>query len=246
MIRQLGRILAGLGVLLLMTCFSPWVAPCPAALIIGTPVVFSTLANVPGATIVVGDKTFGGFTYTITGDMPAASLVNVIPITDDAGNFGIRFQGAFIDTTGAVGGSDALITYNVTADASHLISDAHLEGNPTRLGTLGSMSVTETFLPLGANGQFTMKIYDDQNVTPPKLIDNTVFTTPVKTLNVQKDILGLAKVNPNSPTAPQTVTLSFVDQTFSQIVIPEPTTVTLLFAGTFGFALMRRRNSLRD
>jgi hypothetical protein len=56
----------------------------------------------------------------------------------------------------------------------------------------------------------------------------------------------LAKVNPNSPTAPQTVTLSFVDQTFSQIVIPEPTTVTLLFAGTFGFALMRRRNSLRD
>jgi len=173
--------------------------------------------------------------------MPAAPLVNVIPITDDAGNFGIRFQGAFIDTTGAVGGSDALITYNVTAGANHLISDAHLEGNPVRLGTLGSMSVTETFLPLGAQGQNTMKIYDDQNVNPPKLIDNTVFATPVKTLNVQKDILGLAKVNPNSPDGPQTVTLSFVDQTFSQIVIPEPTTVALLFAGTFGFTLLRRQ-----
>jgi hypothetical protein len=104
------------------------------------------------------------------------------------------------------------------------------------------MSVTETFLPLGANGQFTMKIYDDQNVTPPKLIDNTVFTTPVKTLNVQKDILGLAKVNPNSPNAPQTVTLSFVDQTFSQTIVPEPTTVALLFVGTLGFAVMRRRS----
>jgi hypothetical protein len=239
--RQPVRILGGLAALLLLTCVSPWAAPCSAATIIGTPVVFSTLANVPGATIVVGDKTFSSFTYTTTGDMPPAPLVNVIPITDNAGNFGIRFQGAFIDTTGAVGGSDALITYNVTADASHLISDAHLEGNPSRLGPLGSMSVTETFLPLGANGQFTMKIYDDQNVNPPKLVDNTVFTTPVKTLSVQKDILGLAKVNPNSPDLPGTVTLSFVDQSFSQIVIPEPATMALLFAGTFGFVLMRRR-----
>jgi hypothetical protein len=243
MIRQLGRILAGVGALLLMTCFSPWTASCSAALIIGAPVALSTLI-VPEATIIVGDKTFGGFTYTITGDMPPAPLVNVVPITDDAGNFGIRFQGAFIDTTGAVGGSDALITYTVTADASHLISDAHLEGNPSRLGALGSMSVTETFLPLGANGQFTMKIYDDQNVTPAKLVDNTIFTTPVRTLNVQKDILGLAKVNQSSPIG--TVTLSFVDQTFSQIVVPEPTTIALLFAGTFGFVLTRRRSSLRD
>lgn len=240
MIRQFGRILAGLGALLLMTGFSPWSASCSAATIIGTPVVFSTLANVPGATIVVGDKTFGGFTYTITGDMPAASLVNVVPIQDDFGNYGIRFQGAFIDTTGAAGGSDALITYNVTADANHLISDAHLQGNPTRLGALGSMSVTETFLPLGAAGEFTMKIYDDQNVTPAKLVDSTIFTTPVRTLNVQKDILGLARVDQNSPVG--TVTLSFVDQTFSQIVIPEPTTLALLFAGIFGFALMRRHS----
>ena len=73
-------------------------------------------------------------------------------------------------------------------------------------------------------------------------LTNTVFAIPVKTLNVQKDILGLAKVNPSSPEGPQTVTLSFVDQTFSQIVIPEPTTVALLFAGTFGLTLMRRRN----
>src|SRR5262245_45010115 len=120
MIQQLGRILAGLGALLTMTCFSAWTASSSAATIIGTPVALSTLL-VPDATIVVGDKTFGGFTYSITGDMPPAPLVNVIPITDDAGNFGIRFQGAFIDTTGAVGGSDALITYTVTADATHLI-----------------------------------------------------------------------------------------------------------------------------
>jgi hypothetical protein len=238
--RQFNRSLAGRAALFLIIGVSAWTATCSAATIIGTPVVLSTL-TVPGATILVGDKTFSSFNYTFTGDMPPAALVNVIPITDNAGNFGIRFQGAFIDTTGAAGGSDALITYNVTADATHLISDAHLEGNPARLGTLGSMSVTETFLPLGANGQFTMKIYDDQNVTPPKLVDSTVFTTPVKTLNVQKDILGLAKVDQQSPNGPQTVTLSFVDQSFSQIVVPEPATVGLLFAGAFGFVLMRRR-----
>jgi len=219
-----------------MTCFSPLAS---AATIIGTPVALSTLI-VPGGSIVVGDKTFTKFTYNITGDMPPAPLVNVIPITDNAGNFGIRFQGAFIDTTGAVGGSDALITYDVTAGANHLISDAHLEGNPSRLGPLGSISVTETFLPLGANGQYTMKIYDDQNVTPPKLIDNTIFTPPVKTLSVQKDILGLAKVNPNSPDAPQTVTLSFVDQTYSQIVVPEPASLMLSALGLIGLVAYRR------
>jgi hypothetical protein len=240
MIQQLGRTVAKTTTLLLIVSAMPWHATCSAATIIGASKLLSTL--VAGDTIVAGDKTFGGFTYSITGDMPSGNLVNVIPIQDDEGNFGIRFQGGFIDTTGAVGGSDALITYTVTAGAGNLISDAHLQGNPTRLGQLGSMSVTETFLPLGANGQFTMKIYDDQNVTPPKLVDSTVFTTPVKSLTVQKDILGLAKVNPNSPELPQTVTLSFVDQTFSQV--PEPASALLVFASIAGLALVRRHRVL--
>lgn len=241
MIRQLGRFSASIGIVLLTLGSMPWTASCSGATIIGSPVALSTLVA-PGGSIVVGDKTFTNFSYSPTGDMPPAISVNVIPITDDAGNFGIRFQGAFIDTTGVPGGSDALIDYHVTADSSHRISDAHLQGNPARLGTLGSMSVTETFLPLGANGQNTMTIYDDQNFATPKLVDNTVFATPVQSLSVQKDILALAKVDPNSPTAPQTVTLSFVDQTFSQITVPEPATAVLMFAGVIGFGLLRRRD----
>src|SRR3954469_4376309 len=244
MMRQRLKRVTSYGVLLLGMLALPWHASSSAATITGTPVALSTLL-VPGATIVSGDKTFSNFSYLFTGDMPPAALVNVVAITDDTGNFGIRFQGAFIDTTGAVGGSDALINYKVTADATHLISDAHIEGNPARLGTLGSMSVTETFLPLGANGQFTMKIYDDQNVNPPKLVDNTVFTTPVQSLSVQKDILGLAKVDAQSPNAPQTVTLSFVDQTYSQITIPEPATAMLMLGGVLGFGALRRRNLTR-
>lgn len=239
MIRQLSRSLA-LGVLLATVCSFMENVSCSAATILGAPVALSTLLT-PNGSITVGDKVFTNFTYTFTGDMPAPALVNVLPILDDANNLGIRFQGAFIDTTGAVGGSDALITYKVTADAFHLISDAHLEGNPVRLGALGSISVAETFLPLGAQGQYTMKIYDDQNVNPPKLVDNTVFATPVQSLNVQKDILGLAKVNPQSPDLPSTVTLSFVDQTFSQINVPEPAAFALIFASVVGLGLVRRR-----
>jgi len=241
MMRQRVKTLATYGVLLLSMFALPWHASCSAATIIGTPVALSTLL-VPNATITSGDKTFSGFSYLATGDMPVPANVNVVAIQDGAGNFGIEFQGAFIDTTGVPGGSDALIRYTVTADATHLISDAHLEGNPARLGAFGSMSVTETFLPLGANGEFTMKIYDDQNVNPPKLVDNTVFTTPTRSLSVQKDILGLAKVNPQSPTAPSTVTLSFVDQTYSQITIPEPATAALMLGGVMGLGLVRRRN----
>lgn len=236
MFRQLRRTFVALCFLMFVVGTSAWDATCSAATIIGSPVALSTLVT-PGGTITAGDKTFTNFTYNFTGDMPPAVSVNVIPITDDAGNFGIRFQGAFIDTAGLAGGSDALITYTVTAALGRLISDAHIEGNPTRLGTLGSMSVTETFLPLNQVPPYRMSIYDDQNLGV-KLVDSTVFT-PIQSLNVQKDILGLAKLNPNNPEGPQTVTLSFVDQTFSQI--PEPTTVMLLLGGVMGIGFVRRR-----
>jgi hypothetical protein len=213
-----------------------WSATAPAATIIGNPVLLSTL-TVPNGNIVVGDKTFTNFTYNFTGDMPPASVVNVIPITDDFGNFGIRFQGAFIDTTGIAGGSDALITYRVTAAQGFLISDAHLQGNPALLGTQGSISVTETFLPLSQVPPYQMTIYADQNLGT-KMTDETAFT-PIQSLNVQKDILALAKL-PNSSGTPQTVTMSFVDQTFSQV--PEASAVLLSLIGCVGFGLKRQRH----
>ena len=95
---------------------------------------------------------------------------------DNSGNFGIEFQGAFVDLPSSQGGSDAKIAYHVAvADPTKfLISDAHLAGNPTLLGTTGSISVTETFLPLGAAGEHTMKIYADESVGS-KLTDRDVL-----------------------------------------------------------------------
>src|SRR5262245_19529048 len=85
-----------------------------------------------GQTVVVGDKTFSDFTYSATGDMPSASGVNVIPLT--SGDLGLRFTGAFHDNAGG-GASDAAITFTVTTSGGFHITDAHLSGNPSVIGT---------------------------------------------------------------------------------------------------------------
>jgi hypothetical protein len=202
------------------------------------PVALSTLVGNPDASYTVGDKKFTGFSYLSTGDMPGADNVNVAGYIDDDGNFGIQFQGAFADLPSSQGGSDAKIEYMVEAlDPKKLISDAHLSGNPTLLGTTGSVSVTETFLPLGASGEYTMTIYDDESLGQ-KLVDWTDFVPPVRKLNVQKDILMIS--TPNS----QTMTLSFVNQTFSQIEVPEPASLLISLLGMVslvGYARRRRR-----
>lgn len=198
--------------------------PTHAAMILGDAVPLAELTD--DGEMTVGDKKFTNFTYNFTNDMPDASGVNVIPIQDDDGNYGIRFQAAFMDDNDSQGGSDALITYKVeVTDPRFLIAGAHLMGNPNLLGNTGSISVTETFLPLGPAGEFTMDIFDDTNLPTPKLMDSVAFDQGYPMLNVQKDILAFARPEGND------VTLSFVDQTFSQRLIPEPTAAYLLLAG---------------
>lgn len=225
-----------IGALLLALVACPMAVESSAATIIGDSVALSTLVNNPTGTVQVGDKLFDNFGYSSTGDMPNAAGVNVVPIQDDAGNFGIRFHGAFIDLPSSFNGSDALITYRVSVtDPLYQIKAAHLQGNPNVLGSVGSISVTETFLPLGAGGEYTMQIFDDENINQAVLVDSTEFNPRVTSLNVQKDILALAL--PNS----QSVTLSFVDQTFEQEIIPEASTIVLLVSGAVGLVTLRRR-----
>ena len=218
------KFVLSVGVLLLAWAVNLSPNWCQAATILGSAIKLSELNDNPTATVPVGDKLFSNFMYTFTGEMPGPESVNVIPIQDDDGNYGIRFQAFFTDLSSTIGGSDALITYNVEAtDPRFLISDAHLAGNPSLPGPQGLVSVTETFLPLGTNGEYTMSIYAEDDSPPPKLTDVKYFHPAVRSLSVQKDIGVYDFAGVPAPT------LSFVDQTFSQIEVPEVSTAILAF-----------------
>ena len=182
-------------------------------------VLLSSLLDGAG-TITVGDKTFSDFTYSAVGDMPPATAINVIPIVD-SGDFGVRFQGGFIDLVGG-GASDSLITFTVSAPGPW-IEGAVLSGN-VDAASPGVASITETFLPEHTTTALTI-------TSGVNLSDSVLFGAPVQTLPVQKDILLLAADSP--------ATLSFVDQVFPQV--PEPSTGLMLAFGVLGIFFGRRR-----
>jgi len=162
-----------------------------------------------------GDKLFSDFSYQGGGDMPDAEDVFVKAITDADGNFGIRFQGAFVDAFGG-GASDALIDYKVTAPEGRLIKDVHMAANPLVIGGSdkgGLVSVTETFLP--DNEETVLSVFDikpgSRQLTDwADLVNENGDLAPVQELHVQKDILVWTQ------TLGSAATLSFIDQTFSQ------------------------------
>lgn len=179
-------------------------------------------------TITSGDKLFSDFSYAATGDMPFDENVNVIPFQDADGNYGIRFQGAFLDSPDPNNqGSDALITYKVAVtDPSQKISSAHVAANIVAKGT-GTGTVTETFFPeLTGVGDYLRIPSDDE-----QLVNWIHFDPPRTWLPVQKNILLRA--------VESQVDISFIDQTFGQV--PEPAAVTWLAAGLLATAARRRR-----
>jgi len=217
--------IAPLALLAMVAALATTATPAKATLL-------STLID-NGGTLQVGDKLFSGFQYKSSGDMPAAGGVNVSPFTDGMGNYGIEFQGAFLDFLGN-GGSDALIKFKVTVlDPSKEIVGVNLSGNPDVVGGNGVMSVTESFLPDVTTA--TLNIYD---ITPgaQKLADSIMLGQGYKTFNVQKDILGFS--------AGGVATMSFLRQAFVQAdgpIIPEPATATMMIVGLGAVCLVGLR-----
>ncbi len=189
------------------------------------PIPLSDLLD--GGSIVSGDKEFSEFTYASTGDMPTADRVNVILHQDADMNFGLRFQGGFLDLPGN-GASDALITYKVNVtDPGRMITGAHIAANVVSPPD-GTGTITESFLPIFNATDEVLRIPTVDGLNT----DSIVFPDALSELTVQKNILLSARDDGQ-------VDMSFVDQTFEQV--PEPVSAAMLIAGWLMVCCFTRR-----
>ena len=185
-----------------------------------------------GDSISSGDKLFSDFTFTPTGDFDPETTINVIPIIDNDGNVGIRFQGGFSDLTGG-DSSGFSISYLVTVlDPNLAITGITLQGNPTAiLSGVGQFDLSLDGLPN------TLSIYDNADAGETDLLDATTLEEPVTQLQVNVDFSATAG-------SVGGVTASFVDQTFAQSnVVPEFSAIgtwLTLMAGVFGCVLVSK------
>lgn len=190
--------------------------------------------------ISVGDKTFSEFFYSTlpNDDMPDAGDINVFGFEDAAGNFGVSFHGAFLDLPGG-GPSDALLRFTVevseeAAARGYRISDAHLFAGGLGLGDDSFISIDETFQENNESLSAFGTTLNGSNET--QLSDWVFFDNLYTKLHVTKDILAIA----GDTNVPARVTV--IDQSFSQELIPEPTSIGLLSIALLGIAAGRRKS----
>jgi hypothetical protein len=224
-------------------------APASAALIDLTPTGGATnsaasvsLADlISGATegISVGDKEFTGFSYSRIGDMPEAANVRVLGFQDPDGNWGISLHGAFIDLPGG-NSSDALVRFEVAVAAAQLaqnvrISDAHLFIGGAGVGGDESLFIVdESFLENNETLSAFVTTIGPGN-QQSQLSDSAVFALTPR-LHVTKDILAIAAAGASLPSRS-----TVIDQSFSQEVIPEPTTAALFGLSSLALVGISRR-----
>lgn len=180
------------------------------------------IVTVPaGGTIVNGDKTFNAFTCSVTGGsgaltcsgITASAYTSATPPDGIPGLLGIQFQAAF--NSGNPGVEDITLGYNATINSgNNLFHDAQLtfNGNGLPPGMVATNVSEEIFIA----GTSTLIGSVSVNNPPAHLTDDIVLSQDVSAITVVKDIELLS----TSTTTPATI--SFVNQTFSQVAVPAP------------------------
>ena len=201
-------------------------------------------------TITVDDKIFSNFSLVVNREdldlvTPGfqndsgpltASGISVTATSIDPLHQMLTFSGGFFAGFGAGGGAgdaDYLIGYTVTTtNGLPLINDIELSFNGVLIDPLASASVTETAL---VNGNFVGQVFVN---TPSNQGTNQVILTggPFTSVTIQKDIHLVAAAGGRTE-------ISAINQTISQVSVPEPMSLLLLGAGLGAIGIWKRRQS---
>lgn len=187
-------------------------------------------AGLPSGVVISGDKIFGNFKVDVaTAGRTAVdtTAIDVAPLTL-GGEYGIRFAGAIAALSSLQPNSSVtmVIEYDVAVlDPSKYISDVTLRFNGAQTGTDSFALVLEQVLSNPPVQLVVAQAPGYADLDDHQLIPGTSRVLHiVKTVQVHGGTSGLA-------------TISFIDQTFSQL--PEPATAALVAIGAL--ALRRRR-----
>lgn len=195
----------------------------------------------PNTNVTVGDKVFSMFSYSSTGDMPAATDINVFGFQDPDDNFGLTLQGAFLDSPGDVTGSTATLNFDVTISGEgqqlgRVISDAHLFMGGSGVPEDSEFRVDESF----QNASETLQVFSSTigGQSANQLSDWVDFSQTATSRQVTALISALTAEEANLPARATAIDLSF-----SQAV-PEPSAALLLMCAGVTFAAGRFRARL--
>ena len=182
-----------------------------------------------GDFVVVGNKTFDQFNYSMSGDMPIPEQINVQASTSGEG---IRFGAPFADLPGGIGNGISMATIGYTVTSSNPgISHVMLTANPSLVGGGGSgfATVTETYAGFP---NVKLDVFQDVGLDPPVVLEASAsLGATVNALTVMQGI-SLFTTDAVIP-----ATLQFTEQVF----VPEPTGLMLALAGFVGLGALRRR-----
>jgi hypothetical protein len=214
--------------------------PMAQATLIDISVPGRTLQDVLGNEFIVGDKLFRvsekGFRSTTftPNQVFIGPLINANPLSGQ----GFRLSGSFLDPPGG-GGSDFVFQYSVEVLPDFIrqglrIDDADLRFNGSATGAGSFSRVDETLFDENNNILVNKSVFAYGSGDPPDhLEDHSSFAPPRTFLNVVKDVHFFAVDG-------GTASASFIDQEFSQVIIPLPVGAGLGLAG-LGIVLIRRR-----